>query len=161
MKQEKTRDSKINFLLIIFRNLKVISDIDSPAEMEAIEAIDLESEELQRGLEADSEESGELSDHDDEDDDGLVKPKRKKRAPAPVWLCGGEKIEGGGRCKLCGKTFMSENFNTSNITDHIVKKHATTAEGKRLKVLKKEKKETDLKRGSRKKKRTSSSSPPS
>ena len=55
---------------------------------------------------------------------------------------------------------MSENFNTSNITDHIVKKHATTAEGKRLKVLKKEK-ETDLKRGSRKKKRTSSSSPPS
>ena len=43
-----------------------------------MEAIDLESEELQRGLEADSEESGELSDHDDEDDDGLVKPKRKK-----------------------------------------------------------------------------------
>ena len=40
---------------------------------------------------------------------------------------------------------MSENFNTSNITDHIVKKHATTAEGKRLKVLKKEKKETDMK----------------
>lgn len=126
-----------------------MSDIGETGDGTVMNVIDLEDDTntVPRDMEVDSDGSDGLSDDDtvnnneDDEDDGLVKVKRKKKDPAPVWSCGGEKMEGGASCKLCGKVFKSENFNTTNITDHIINKHANTTEGKRLKLLRKEKRE--------------------
>ena len=60
-------------------------------------------------------------------------PTRKRIAAAPVWQHGGEKIEGGSKCKLCGKTYKSDINNTTNLTAHILRKHKGSEEARLLK----------------------------
>ena len=74
---------------------------------------------------------------------GVLKlPKRKLREPAPVWLCGGQSLPNGtDKCTLCGRIFVSETSNTSNLRDHILRKHSKTPEGLKLKKLTEEKRE--------------------
>ena len=74
---------------------------------------------------------------------GVLKlPKRKIREQAPVWLCGGQRLpDGTDECTLCGRVFTSETGNTSNLRDHILRKHSKTAEGKQLKKMTDEKRE--------------------
>ena len=72
---------------------------------------------------------------------GVLKlPKRKLREPALVWLCGGQSLpDGTDKCTLCGRIFVSETSNTSNLRDHILRKHSKTPEGKKLKKMTDEK----------------------
>ena len=79
----------------------------------------------------------------EEGEAGILKlPKRKLREVAPVWLCGGESLPNGkDQCTLCGRTFVSETSNTSNLRDHILRKHSKTPEGLKLKKLTEEKRE--------------------
>ena len=91
------------------------------------------------------EEANDLEDgrENQEGEAGVLKyPKRKLREPAPVWLCGGQSLpDGTDRCNICGRIFVSETSNTSNLRDHILRKHSKTAEGLKLKKLMEEKRE--------------------
>ena len=70
----------------------------------------------------------------------LVGPKRKFKEASPVWECGGIKLPGcGSKCGICGKCFTGGSTNTSNLTEHIIKKHKDKAEGKKLTKLRDEK----------------------
>ena len=59
-------------------------------------------------------------------------PERKRRAAAPVWQYGGVKVEGGSKCQLCGKTYKTDNNNTTNLTAHILRKHKGSEEARLL-----------------------------
>ena len=89
------------------------------------------------------EEANDLEDgrENQEGEAGVLKyPKRKLREPAPVWLCGGQSLpDGTDRCNICGRIFVSETSNTSNLRDHILRKHSKTPEGKKLKKMTDEK----------------------
>ena len=61
-------------------------------------------------------------------------PKRKIKAPSPVWELGGVKVEGGSKCGLCNKFFKSETSNTSNLIQHILKAHKDTDASKNLSI---------------------------
>ena len=91
------------------------------------------------------EEANDLEDgrENQEGEAGVLKyPKRKLREPAPVWLCGGQSLpDGTDRCNICGRIFVSETSNTSNLRDHILRKHSKTPEGKKLKKMTEEKRE--------------------
>ena len=91
------------------------------------------------------EEENDLEDgrENQEGEAGVLKyPKRKLREPAPVWLCGGQSLpDGTDRCNICGRIFVSETSNTSNLRDHILRKHSKTPEGKKLKKMTDEKRE--------------------
>ena len=90
-----------------------------------------------------AEEANDLEDgrQNQEGEAGVLKyPKRKIRDPAPVWLCGGESLaDGKDRCNICGRVFVSETSNTSNLRDHILRKHSKTPEGIKLKKMTDEK----------------------
>lgn len=69
-----------------------------------------------------------------EDDDLLHVPSRKRKLISPVWDCGAAvKIDGGSKCTLCGKQFISQTFNTSNIIKHIMEKHKNSEASAKLK----------------------------
>ena len=61
-------------------------------------------------------------------------PRRKIKAPSPVWEHGGVKVEGGSKCGLCNKFFKSETSNTSNLIQHILKAHKDTNTAKNLSI---------------------------
>ena len=79
--------------------------------------------------------SGEDEDEEAVDDAGLlVELKRKLKDPSPVWENGAVPVEGGIKCSLCGKVYNTSTSNTSNVMEHIIKKHKNLPEGQRLKV---------------------------
>ena len=93
-------------------NIQVVNDDERGDEAEVDEA----------------EESGE------DDDDLLHVPSRKRKLISPVWDCGAAvKIDGGSKCTLCGKQFISQTFNTSNIIKHIMDKHKDSEASAKLK----------------------------
>ena len=74
-------------------------------------------------------------DEPEEDDDLLHVPSRKRKLISPVWDCGAAvKIDGGSKCTLCGKQFISQTFNTSNLIKHIIDKHKNSEASLKLKV---------------------------
>ena len=85
----------------------------------------------ERDNEADVDEE---ADEGGEDDDLLHVPSRKRKLISPVWDCGAAvKIVGGSKCTLCGKQFISQTFNTSNIIKHIMDKHKNSEASAKLK----------------------------
>ena len=99
--------------------------------------------------EGESEAEGDEPEEVGEDDDLLHVPSRKRKLISPVWDCGAAvKIDGGSKCTLCGKQFMSQTFNTSNLIKHIIDKHKDSEASLKLKVeldVKKKKLEEDKK----------------
>ena len=70
----------------------------------------------------DNEVDSSSSDDEAEEEDILTAPTRKRKAPSPVWECGGVKVDGGSKCcvvlpngTICGRLFKSTTRNTSNI----------------------------------------------
>ena len=85
--------------------------------------------------EGESEAEGDEPEEDGEDDDLFHVPSRKRKLISPVWDCGAAvKIDGGSKCTLCGKQFMSQTFNTSNLIKHIIDKHKNSEASSKLKV---------------------------
>ena len=82
-----------------------------------------EAVEISSHNESDNEEEGEAS--------GLVMPERKRKLPAPVWKCA-EKVEGGGKCNMCGKIYRCTGGNTSGIINHMLTQHPAKPEVKVL-----------------------------
>ena len=99
--------------------------------------------------EGESEAEGDEPEEVGEDDDLFHVPSRKRKLISPVWDCGAAvKIDGGSKCTLCGKQFMSQTFNTSNLIKHIIDKHRNSEASLKLKVeldVKKKKLEEDKK----------------
>ena len=87
----------------------------------------------------------------EEETEPLVTLTRKKKEPSPVWECGAIRIEGGTKCTLCGKEFICQNHNTSNIIRHIVTLHKKQTEGKKLAEMIKAKKNREAEKKKTKK----------
>lgn len=121
---------------------------------------DESDEEETREGEARGGEGGEgVGDSDEEvyDVEGDAQPQRKRKVPAPVWEHGGQKIEGGSKCLLCGKEYKSDINNTTNLVKHILTKHKKSEEAKELakaKEAKKQKTEGEKKEKEKKERET-------
>ena len=93
---------------------------------------------IEDGIEMDEDgiyQGGEISSQDEsgseeeEEASGLVMPERKRKLPAPVWKCA-EKVEGGGKCNMCGKVYRCTGGNTSGIINHMLTQHPAKPEVK-------------------------------
>ena len=70
--------------------------IDVDGELEAIE-MPQEEEDLQGDIGMEEHSDGnniQLDANDESHDDGLIQVERKTKDPAPIWSCGGQKMEG-------------------------------------------------------------------
>ena len=77
---------------------------------------------------------------------------RKRKLKAPVWEFA-KKVDGKAVCNACNAAFVCPNGNTSNITGHILGKHKSSEEARKLKAsmeenakVKSAKKDLDVKR---------------
>ena len=101
--------------------------------VDSVDNVDGDVSQELKSMDTDADDSN--SDEEEEvEDNVMVEPVRKRKAPAPVWQYGGLKTEAGNKCSLCGKVYRSGN-STSNLTDHIIKKHKKSPEGQKLKEL--------------------------
>ena len=87
------------------------------------------------GTDAEEEEMGNL---DDETEEVLVMTKNKVKDPSPVWANGAVLVKNGIKCQFCGKVYSQNYGNTSNIMQHILNKHSNLPEGRKLKMLRQE-----------------------
>ena len=86
---------------------------------------------------------------------------RKRKYQSPVWEFA-KKVGGKAVCNSCQESFVCPNGNTSNITNHIIKKHKKSEEANKLKEalderskVKKAKKDLEVKRAKENGKQTS------
>ena len=83
----------------------------------------------------DVQEEEEMEKQEDEDitdvQNNATSSIKRKKSSSPVWEVATQ-IEGGSKCKFCGKTFLSKDSSTSNIIKHMQSVHSEKEEVKKM-----------------------------